>query len=667
MAIISANLQFNRGGHGLLDYSGFQANYSAALAWAKDVNSNAAVGQYIYLGEAETIEGVEYAKGPYIVDAIGENAVLTPLSKSVAGSPDLAGTVSDLQSEVGNIKTDVQDVKDSLATTDASVNAIEEVVNKLDETYATKAEVEEAIGDIDFSALATKTEVEEGLATKADASVVYTKGEVDTAISTAIDAIPAVDVPFQSVADGDKVLKLEDGVLSSELTFAREDVEGVDVIVLKGQNGEVIGTVPVADFIVDGMLKSVEPIEGEYGKFRFTFSVDADGDQKLDYFDVDFSKFIDVYHADDVTLELNSATNTFKVKDGVFEVAGAAADVQADLDAYIERNDTAVAEKLDASVYNEHIAVVDGSIAAIETALPDFAKTADVEAGYVAKEDGKVLVSTENVEKLEGLATINSVEGDLTLIAGKLSVDLSGYVAKEDGKGLSTNDFSDDEKTKLEGIEAGAQVNFINEVGDNLSVEDGKLSVDLSAFAKSSDVADNYVAKEGYVAYSDEEKSKLAGIATGAEVNYVKSVGDNLSVDEAGKLSVNLSAKLDTSAKVNGLSFVNGEVNINGEHIALGVAITRTAEDGSDENVYEATSSIQSVLASLSQRIDILDPNVSGELGITSITAGEGISTNVSGGQATIAVKVSEAGGNVAEVKTDGIYVADMRSYWSAI
>ena len=686
MAIISANLQFNRGGHGLLDYSGFQANYSAALAWAKDVNSNAAVGQYIYLGEAETIEGVEYAKGPYIVDAIGENAVLTPLSKSVAGSPDLAGTVSDLQSEVGNVKTDVQGVKDSLATTDASVNAIEEVVNKLDETYATKAEVEEAIGDIDFSALATKTEVEEGLAAKADASVVYTKDEVDAAvsvkadasvvytkdevdaaISTAIDAIPAVDVPFQSVAEGDKVLKLDNGVLSSELAFAREEVEGIDSIVLKGQNGEVIGTVPVADFIVDGMLKSVEPIEGENGKFRFTFSVDADGDQKLDYFDVDFSKFIDVYHADDVTLELDSATNTFKVKDGVFEAAGAAADVQADLDAYVERNDAAVAEKLDASVYNDHIAVVDGSIAAIEAAMPDFAKTADVEAGYVAKEDDKVLVSAENVEKLEGLATINSVEGDLTLTDGKLSVDLSGYVAKEDGKGLSTNDFSDDEKAKLEGIEAGAQVNFINEVGDNLSVEDGKLSVDLSVFAKSSDVADNYVAKEGYVAYSDEEKSKLAGIAEGAEVNYVKSVGDNLSVDDAGKLSVDLSAKLDASAKVNGLSFVNGEVNINGEHIALGAAITRTAEDGSEENVYEATSSIQSVLASLSQRIDVLDPNVSGELGITSITAGEGISTNVSGGQATIAVKVSENDGNVAVVKTDGIYVADMRSYWSAI
>ena len=69
----------------------------------------------------------------------------------------------------------------------------------------------------------------------------------------------------------------------------------------------------------------------------------------------------------------------------------------------------------------------------------------------------------------------------------------------------------------------------------------------------------------------------------------------------------------------------------------------------------------------MNNRIDVLDPNVSGELGITSITAGNGIVANVSGGQATISVKASDVEGNMAEVKTDGVYVADMRSYWEAI
>lgn len=39
---------------------------------------------------------------------------------------------------------------------------------------------------------------------------------------------------------------------------------------------------------------------------------------------------------------------------------------------------------------------------------------------------------------------------------GDWGVDLSGYVQKETGKGLSTNDYTAAEKTKLGGIEEGA-------------------------------------------------------------------------------------------------------------------------------------------------------------------------------------------------------------------
>ena len=247
MAIISANLQFNRGGHGLLDYSSLQTNYSAALAWAKDVNSNAAVGQFIYLAAAETIGEVEYAKGPYVVDAIGEGAVLTPLSKSVAGEQDLSGAVTDLKSNVGTLTS-------GLATTDSSVNALEEKVNALPENfvtdvkdasgnsivvdgvatladYATKTDLEEAIGGVDLSALATKEEVSTGLAAKADASTVYTKDEVDQAISDVKDEVVGQipEAPFQSVATDDKVLTLgEGGVLKSDITFGKATIGGAD-------------------------------------------------------------------------------------------------------------------------------------------------------------------------------------------------------------------------------------------------------------------------------------------------------------------------------------------------------------------------------------------------------------------------------------------------------
>lgn len=47
------------------------------------------------------------------------------------------------------------------------------------------------------------------------------------------------------------------------------------------------------------------------------------------------------------------------------------------------------------------------------------------------------------------------VEGAVVLL-DDTTVDLSGYVQKETGKGLSTNDYTTDEKTKLAGIADGA-------------------------------------------------------------------------------------------------------------------------------------------------------------------------------------------------------------------
>ncbi len=124
--------------------------------------------------------------------------------------------------------------------------------------------------------------------------------------------IPEVEVPFKTVAVGDKVLALNEGVLSSTLSYVREEVRGVDSLVLKGIDGAIIGSVPIADFVADGMLESVEDLEN--GKFRFTFNTDKDGVEGKDYFDVDFSRFIDTYQADGTSIELKSG-NTFSVKE----------------------------------------------------------------------------------------------------------------------------------------------------------------------------------------------------------------------------------------------------------------------------------------------------------------------------------------------------------------
>lgn len=79
-------------------------------------------------------------------------------------------------------------------------------------------------------------------------------------------------------------------------------------------NGVKIGEgFDASSFIVDGMLDSVdfELVEGvKTNNLVFTFNT-ASGKESIK---VDFTKYIDTYHADGSSIELNSSTNTFSVK-----------------------------------------------------------------------------------------------------------------------------------------------------------------------------------------------------------------------------------------------------------------------------------------------------------------------------------------------------------------
>ena len=66
------------------------------------------------------------------------------------------------------------------------------------------------------------------------------------------------------------------------------------------------------------------------------------------------------------------------------------------------------------------------------------------------------------------------------------------YVAQEAGKGLSTNDYTTEAKTKLDGVAEGAQVNVIESVtvkGETITTITSKnVELDLDAYAKKSDM-----------------------------------------------------------------------------------------------------------------------------------------------------------------------------------
>lgn len=65
---------------------------------------------------------------------------------------------------------------------------------------------------------------------------------------------------------------------------------------------------------------------------------------------------------------------------------------------------------------------------------------------------------------------------------------------------------------------------------------------------------------EGSRLMTDAEGTKLAGIAEGAQVNYVKNVGDHLNVDSDGVLTVDLSSKVDKTDYTTGMTAVNNAI-----------------------------------------------------------------------------------------------------------
>ena len=141
-------------------------------------------------------------------------------------------------------------------------------------------------------------------------------------------------------------------------------------------------------------------------------------------------------------------------------------------------------------------------------------------------------------------------ETGLSYFWGKLK---AYFVAQEAGKGLSTNDFTDALKTKLEGVEAGAQVNVLEGVqvnGTDLTITNKKVNVDLSNYATKADIASVYKFKGSVSTYADlpstgQEVGDTYNIETADTTHDIKA-GDNVAWD--GTKWDDLAGTVDLSA-----------------------------------------------------------------------------------------------------------------------
>jgi len=206
----------------------------------------------------------------------------------------------------------------------------------------------------------------------------------------------------------------------------------------------------------------------------------------------------------------------------------------------------ALEDKQDTLIAGENITIVDnvisadGGISTVEwgSISGTLSDQSDLQAALDLK-----------VDKVsgKGLSTNDYTDADKTKLGdlptdAELTANLAGKVDKETGKGLSTNDFTDAEKTKLQGIETGAQVNIVTGVKGSAEstyrtgdIDITKANVGLGNVDNTSDLnkpisTATQAALDGKVDkvtgkglstndFTTAEKEKLAGIAAGAEVN----------------------------------------------------------------------------------------------------------------------------------------------------
>ena len=149
----------------------------------------------------------------------------------------------------------------------------------------------------------------------------------------------------------------------------------------------------------------------------------------------------------------------------------------------------------------------------------------------VDKVEGARLLTEDEATKLEKL--VLGENGEVS-VSGKVAagnVDgLDAWITARAGtlKGLSENNLTSTLLEKLNGIDAGAQVNVIDTVSNEFTIEGKHLSVKAIAQDKITGLADALAdkvdAQDGYRLISETELERISKIESGAQVNKLEGV-----------------------------------------------------------------------------------------------------------------------------------------------
>ena len=170
------------------------------------------------------------------------------------------------------------------------------------------------------------------------------------------------------------------------------------------------------------------------------------------------------------------------------------------------------------------------------------------------------LLGDEGSYVIKGSITNADISEDANISQSKIEglvTDLSEKVDKIEGKGLSTKDYTAEEKEKLETIEQGAQANVIEHIFVN-DLE--RVPTTVNGLAKSVNLQISV--------FDEDSRAKLDGITAGAQPNEIEHIFVNgverpiTTISEQPK-SVNIEFVEYTSEEKNKLAAIESEAQVN--------------------------------------------------------------------------------------------------------
>ena len=165
----------------------------------------------------------------------------------------------------------------------------------------------------------------------------------------------------------------------------------------------------------------------------------------------------------------------------------------------------------------------------------------------------------------------------------KIKNALSGKVDKETGKGLSTNDFTTAEKTKLSGIATGAQVNVLEGVQVNgTSVTPTNKIANIAVPTKTSDITND----SGFITSADIPEGAAASTTT-PKMDGTAAVGTELAFARGDHVHPSDTTKVD---KVTGKGLSTNDFTTTLKNKLDGIESGAEVNVQSDWNVTSSTS-----------------------------------------------------------------------------